>query len=85
MCPYPPAKNNPGQSLHWKVLSAYFGLGQPVEENIVGKQSSSDQQVDVTYVKRGQVAAITRMRPAQPSDRAQQAIARAAGRRSGAR
>jgi len=48
----------------------------------MAKQSSADRQVDVTYVKRGQVAAITRMRPAQPSDRAQQAIARAAQRRS---
>jgi len=45
-----------------------------------GKQSVSRSQVDVTYVKRGQLAAITRQQ-AQPSQRAKAAIARAAQRR----
>lgn len=51
----------------------------------MGKQSSAKQQVDVTYVKRGQVAAITRLRPGTPSKRAQEAIARADARRRGLR
>lgn len=48
----------------------------------MGRQTAPQGQVDVTYVKRGQVAAITRLRPAQPSQRAQAALARAATRRS---
>jgi hypothetical protein len=47
----------------------------------MGKQSETRSQVDVTYVKRGQVAAITRQQP-QPSQRAKAAIVRAAERRS---
>ncbi|SKV53335.1 Uncharacterised protein [Mycobacteroides abscessus subsp. massiliense] len=43
-------------------------------------RGSAQGRVDVTYVKPGQLAAITRMRP-QPSERAQEAIARAATRR----
>lgn len=46
----------------------------------MGRQTTTQGQVDVTYVKRGQVAAITRLRP-MPSARAQAAIARAAERR----
>lgn len=46
----------------------------------MGKLPTS-RGVDVTYVKRGQVAAITRQAPAQPSQRAKAAIARAAERR----
>lgn len=44
----------------------------------MGKQSTT--QVDVTHVKRGQLAAIIRQRP-QPSARAQAALIRAASRR----
>lgn len=47
----------------------------------MGKQDKV-RGVDVTYVKRGQVAAIARQ-PAQPSQRAKAAIARAAERRGG--
>lgn len=46
----------------------------------MGKFSAPRSQVDVTYVKRGQMDAIAQ-RPAQPSQRAQAAIARAAERR----
>lgn len=42
---------------------------------------STPRGVDVTYVKRGQVAVITRQ-PAQPSQKAQAAIKRAAARRN---
>lgn len=45
----------------------------------VGIRKSAGQ-VDVTYVKQGQIAAITRMRP-EPSKRAAEALARAATRR----
>jgi hypothetical protein len=50
----------------------------------MGKQDKVRGQVDVTYVKRGQVAAITRQQP-KPSQRAQAAIVRAAERRQAAR
>jgi hypothetical protein len=49
----------------------------------MGRQIEQKRQVDVTYVKRGQLAALTRLRPEQPSERAQAALARAATRRSG--
>ena len=54
------------------------------EEPIMGKQSTTRDQVDVTYVKRGQVAAIEKRQP-QPSKRAKAAIVRAASRRSATR
>jgi hypothetical protein len=44
--------------------------------------STASGQVDVTYVKRGQLAVITRLRT-EPSQRAQDALARVAARRSG--
>ncbi|MCH9732716.1 MAG: hypothetical protein K0U84_24150 [Actinomycetia bacterium] len=48
----------------------------------MGKQAAMRRgQVDVTYVKRGQVAAITRLRPEPQSARAKAALARAASRR----
>ncbi|WP_285034573.1 hypothetical protein [Mycolicibacterium sp. lyk4-40-TYG-92] len=47
-------------------------------------QSADRGHVDVTYVKRGQLVAITRLQPEQPSERAQTALA-AALRRRGAR
>ena len=47
----------------------------------MGRQTTPRSQVDVTHVRRGQVAAITRLRPEQPSQRAQAAIIRAATRR----
>jgi hypothetical protein len=46
----------------------------------MARQTTKRGQVDVTYVKRGQVAAITRLRP-KPSQRAKAAIARTAARR----
>lgn len=46
----------------------------------MGKQSAVERQVDVTYVKRGQLATITSLRP-EPSQRAQAALKRAASRR----
>lgn len=46
----------------------------------MGKLSAS-RGVDVTYVKRGQVAAIARQQPTPPSQRAKAAIVRAAERR----
>lgn len=49
-------------------------MGRPV------RSVSPRGQVDVTYVKRGQAAAITRLRP-EPSQRAKKAIRRAASRR----
>ncbi len=48
----------------------------------MGKLEAERRQVDVTYVKRGQLAEITRMRPGQQSERAQQALAAAQKRRS---
>lgn len=47
----------------------------------MGKQSVTRGQVDVTYVKRGQVAAIITRQSVQPSPRAKAAIVRAAERR----
>lgn len=47
---------------------------------MMGKFDAMRRQVDVTHVKRGQLAAITRLRP-EPSQRAQEAIARVAARR----
>ena len=48
----------------------------------MGKQPSTGRKVDVTYVKRGQLAAITRLEPGVPSLRAQQALEAARHRRS---
>lgn len=48
----------------------------------MGKQPSTSRKVDVTYVKRGQLAAITRLQPGAPSQRAQQALDAARRRRS---
>lgn len=50
----------------------------------MGRQTEQKRQVDVTYVKRGQLAAITRLRP-EPSQRAKDAVVRAATRRRGSR
>ncbi|WP_431234170.1 hypothetical protein ACQ856_05985 [Mycolicibacterium psychrotolerans] len=51
----------------------------------MGKQSSAERQVDVTYVKRGQLAALTRLAPGARSERAKAAIARRAKARRAAR
>lgn len=50
----------------------------------MGRETTQRGQVDVTKVKRGQVAAITRLRP-EPSQRAKEALARAAERRRASR
>jgi hypothetical protein len=67
----------------WQVLSVIMRWKwAPTEGAAMGRQPATTRgQVDVTYVKRGQVAAITRMRPETPSKRAQEALARAASRR----
>lgn len=44
------------------------------------REPTKQGQVDVTYVKRGQIEAITRVRP-EPSARAKDALIRAASRR----
>lgn len=49
---------------------------------VMGKQASKRRgQADVTYVKPGQLAAITRLRPEPQSARAKAALDRVASRR----
>lgn len=54
----------------------------PTKGVVMGKQGTTLRSVDVTYVKRGQLAAITRLSSEPASKRAQEALTRAASRRA---